>query len=1157
MKSFHLKKLFRSVVHLLYIVPFLVSSQNNGRNVVSNTKSYSTVKNAVLSEGTWYKFSIDTTGIFKIDKQFLQNLGVKTDDINPRNIRIFGNGGQLLPQKNADFRYDGLQENAIFVNGEEDNSFDTNDYILFYGIGPHDWNIIPSQPSQSKHINNIYSDNAYYFLTVDNGLGKRISTAPDILATATETITTYNDYDFIENDKTNLFANGQQWFGKELSFENTTTKVFQFENLDVSQSITIRVRGVAISSTASSFDVKVNGQNLMNISLPAVPSTSGNLTLAIPRESSQSTSVSTSTIAVEITYNNNGNPSAKAYLDYVELIGVKKLTANGKQFSFRNFDSQSNSTLFNYQIENNTNIDQVWNVTDGINPKIITNQSNSNQFSFKSFGGSLQEFIVLNENDYYKPKIIEQTKIPNQNLQALKDIDYVIITQDFLMNEAERLATYHRENSNLVVQVINLDHIYNEFGSGSPDLTAIRDFIRHLYLNASSDETRIKYVCLFGDASYDFKDRINDNNNIVPSFQSLESFDLARSYVTDDYYGMMDDDEGELSNADNQDVATGRFPISTVSEAKSTVDKTLNYYNTESFGDWRNRITLVADDPDVASEFILQETVEKLADTLKNRRPIYNLSKIYADAYVQETSAGGERYPDVNEAINNAVETGSLVINYFGHGGEDGWANERILENSAINDWNNLNKLPLFITVTCEFSKFDNPLRPTAGEFVFLNPYGGATSLITTTREIFISVGQRFNDILTKKLFGFNGEDYTIAEALMAMKNDPTSPNTTQRLFVFYLGDPAMKLARPKPSIELTKLNGQNITSATDTLKALSKISLEGIVKDALGNDLTDFNGELSATIYDKSVDRITLDNNNFGNKLSFDAIESKIFRGRASIKNGVFNFDFIVPKDIRIAYGKSKISLYANNDAIDKGGVNQEVIIGGIDENAPEDNVGPIIQLFMDDESFADGGNTSESPNLIAILEDSSGINTSITAVDHDIVAILDGDQANPYILNDFYETELDDYTTGKVKFPFRNLEPGLHTLNFKVWDTYNNSSEATLNFVVVDNSDLVLSNVLNYPNPFINYTEFWFNHNKPNEPLEVQVQIFTVSGKLIKTINQNVQSENLSRSISWNGLDDFGNKIGKGVYIYKLNVKSTLTNTKNEKFEKLVILQ
>ncbi len=1122
--------------------------------IVAQNKSVSTVKNSVLSQGTWYKFAIDTTGVFKIDRSFLQNLGINTNEIDPKNIRIFGNGGQLLPMLNSHFRYDGLQENAIIVNGEEDNSFDANDFILFYGKGPHDWNTVSFQPNLSKHKTNIYTDKAYYFLTVDNGIGKRINNATEITLAASQQITTFNDYVYFEEEKTNLFANGQQWLGEDLSFNNTTNVNFNFKNLDTSQDIHLRVRAVAISSTPSNMNVTVNGQNLLTLNFGV----SSGLTLATPRDNINNISVNNDAVQVEITYNNNGNPSAKAYLDYVELIGVKNLIANGNQFSFRNFDASnlSSTSIIEYIVQNSSNISQIWNVTDYINPKIINNQSSGNDFTFKTNGGLLHEFIVLNDTDYFTPEILPISKIATQNLHSLQDIDYLIITQDYLINEAERLAVYHRENSGLTVQVINLKEIYNEFSSGSPDLTGIRDFVRHFYMNASSIESRIKYVCLFGDSSFDYKDRINNNNNIVPSFQSFRSFNLANSYVTDDYYGMMDDNEGELINSDKQDVATGRFPITSIQEAKATVDKTLNYYATTSFGDWRNNIAVVADDPDLASEFVLQETVEKIADTIKNRRPIFNLTKIYADAFVQETSAGGERYPDVNEAINNAIETGSLVMNYFGHGGEDGWTGERILEVPQIQDWSNPNTLPLMITVTCEFSRFDNPLRPTAGEFVFLNPNGGTTSMITTTREIFISTGQRFNEVLVKKLFGFNNEDYTIAEALMQMKNDPAT-TSQQRLFVFVLGDPAMKLAQAKPNIKLTKVNGVDISQAIDTLKALSKITLEGIVTDISDNVLTDFNGILSTTIFDKSVDRITLDNNNFGRKLTFDATESKIFRGRASVKNGSFSFNFIVPRDIRIAFGKAKISMYADDKIIDKAGVNQNVIIGGIDENAPEDNIGPTIKLFMDDESFVDGGNTSESPHFIAVLEDASGINTSITAVDHDIIAILDGDQANPFILNDFYQTELDDFTNGRVKFPFRNLEVGSHTINFKCWDTYNNPSESTLNFVVVDDRDLVLSNVLNYPNPFINYTEFWFNHNKPNEPLEVQVQIFTVSGKLIKTINQLVQSENLSRSISWDGLDDFGNKIGKGVYIYKLNVKSVISNTKATKFEKLVILR
>ena len=1119
---------------------------------------YSTIKNSVLSQGTWYKFAIDTTGIFKIDRQFLQSLGVNVADINPQNIRIFGNGGQLLPMPNSEFRYDGLQENAIFVEGENDGAFDDQDFILFYAKGPHDWIINTQQQELTKHRTNIYSDKSYYFLTVDNGSGKRIQNANPITTSETIQVSTFNDYLVHEKEEVNLFSNGQQWMGENLSNINTTTANFSFENIESSENIYIRVRGVIESFTSSSMGIKVNGQNLGIINFPAI---SNSLTLAIPNEVVRGISVGTSEISVEVTYNNNGNPSARAHLDYIELIGTKKLIVlNNKQFSFRSFAAAntSNTDIIKYNLQNTSSSTQIWNVSDYINPQIQINESSGNEFSFKTNGGSLQEFIVLNENDYFTPETISTSIIVNQNLHSLQDIDYLIVSPDYLIGEAERLAQYHRANSNLTVNVIDIQQIYNEFGSGSSDLTAIRDFVRHLYINASSEDKKVKYIALFGDASFDFKERISSNNNIIPAFQSFASFNLANSFVTDDYYGMMDDTEGGLGLSDKQDVATGRFPITTINDARQAIDKTLSYYAPSSFGDWRNNLAVIADDPDVPGEFILQKTVEDIADDIAINKPEFNIKKIYSDAFVQQSSSGGERYPDVNEAINNAVETGSLVLNYFGHGGEDGWAGERILEVPQINAWRNLSTLPLMITVTCEFSRFDNPLRPTAGEFVYSNTNGGAVSLISTTREIFISVGQRFNKVLVKKLFAFNNEDFTISQALMETKNDPESPNSEQRLFIYFFGDPAMKLAQPKPNIKITKLNNIDVSQSLDTLKALSKISLEGSITDASNNLLSNFNGTLSTTIFDKSINRQTLDNDNFGQKLTFDAIESKIFRGLASIKNGTFKFDFIVPRDIRIAFGKAKISMYAENQQDDKTGFNQDIIIGGINENAPDDSTGPTIKLFMNDESFNDGGNTNESPFFIAVLEDASGINTSITAVDHDIVAILDGDQSNPYILNDFYQTELDDFTKGKAKFPFRNLPIGPHTITFKCWDTYNNPSEATLNFVVVDDRDLVIENVLNYPNPLINYTQFWFSHNKPNEPLEVQVQIYTVSGKLIKTINQIVQSEgNLSRSISWNGLDDFGNKIGKGVYVYKLNVKSTLSNAKVSKYEKLVILQ
>ena len=1112
---------------------------------------HSQVNNSVLANGNWFKFSVDTTGVFKIDKTLLQQIGISTNNLNPKKIHIYGNGGNLLPEFNGDVRYDDLQENAIYIEGEDDNSFDANDFILLYAKGPHSWEV-DINTNNVSHKQNIYSDKAYYFITVNDNNGKRIQIASSVTGTPVTQLTSFNDYIFYEKETTNLFAAGRRWLGEEFSVENQQTFQIPFPNAIQNEPLEIKVSAVAVSGLTSSMQVNVNSQDLFNLNFGAI--TSGS-TLASERAGSESITNSSAIVDVSLDFNNGGNPSARAYLDFIEVSGKKKLIAGDFQFSFRSFEAANTSGIVEYQIQNSQNIFQIWEVSDPTNVSNIANESSSSTiFSFKANGGDLKEYIVVHQNDFYLPEAVSNASVENQNLHALKDINYLLITSNEFVEQAQRIANYHIENSGLTAKVVILDKIYNEFSSGSKDITGIRDFIKHVYETNSTDDAKLKYVCFFGDASYDYKDRILANNNIVPVYLSDESYNLASSFVTDDFFGMLEDSEGTMSSSHSIDVATGRIPVSTQQQATDVVDKILRDYNVDSFGDWRNTVTLLADDIDANSDISIQPGVEIIADDIKVNKPVFNINKIYADAYVQQNSSGGERYPTVKAAITTAIETGTLVFDYFGHGGEDGFAQERFLDIPQVKGFDNENTLPLFITVTCEFSRFDNPTRISAGEFAFWNTTGGAASMITTTREVFISVGQAFNKRLMAILLEFNNEDLTIAESLVKTKNNYSN---FQKFFIYYFGDPVKKLAIPKPNIRITKMNGVDITQSLDTLKALSKVSFEGVVTDNLNNILTDFNGNLSTTVYDKPIDKSTLDNDNFGIIEVFDSQESKLFRGLASVENGNFSFEFIVPRDVKIAYGKGKLSFYATDATFDKSGFNSDVIVGGINENAPEDTIGPEIQLFMNDESFLDGANTNASPNLIAKLADLSGINTSVTAVDHDIVGILDGDESNPIILNDFYQTELDDFTRGKVVFRLRDLSVGPHTLKLKAWDTYNNSSETILNFVVVSDTNISLDNVLNYPNPFVNYTEFWFNHNKPNESLQVQVQIFTISGKLIKTINQLVQTTgNLSRNISWNGLDDFGNRIGKGVYVYKLKVTSTVSNISSEKYEKLVIL-
>ncbi len=556
----------------------------------------------------------------------------------------------------------------------------------------------------------------------------------------------------------------------------------------------------------------------------------------------------------------------------------------------------------------------------------------------------------------------------------------------------------------------------------------------------------------------------------------------------------------------------------------------------------------------------LQARQNQLAETLKSFRPHLNIDKIFTDAYQQESAAGGQRYSRARQDLFDAFEKGALVFNYLGHGGEEGLASERIWTKQDGQNLSNRYKYPLFITITCEFSRFDNPTREAAGEFMYWNTAGGALSMVTTVRSIGQFEAENFNDRYMRYLFAYDSgvavnNYYTIADALRRAKNE--SPSFATNVVVF-LGDPALKLAIPQPKVRLTKINDVPVGGPTDALQALGFVKLAGEVTDEFNNVLTNYNGELSVNIFDKPQQRTTLNNDNQGSSMTFSENGETIFRGNASVSSGLFEFGFVVPRDIRVPLGNGRVSFYAKRNQLhlDKTGSDETIQIGGINENAAEDNIGPTVRLYMNDETFVSGGITNESPFFLAFLEDENGINTA-SGIGHDITAILDGDESNPFVLNDYYETELDNYKKGKLRFPLRNLSPGLHTITFQAWDVYNNPIRAEIQFVVVGDEGLTLSNVLNYPNPFSTYTQFWFSHNKPYEPLEVQVQVMTVTGKVVYSHNRIVNTEGfLSREISWDGRDDFGERIGKGVYVYRLRVKAQLSGKSAEKIEKLVIL-
>ena len=522
---------------------------------------------------------------------------------------------------------------------------------------------------------------------------------------------------------------------------------------------------------------------------------------------------------------------------------------------------------------------------------------------------------------------------------------------------------------------------------------------------------------------------------------------------------------------------------------------------------------------------------DSLANIVDDNYQDLNISKIYLDNYYQESTPAGPRSQSAQDAINNKINKGTLLVNYTGHGGKLGWTQERILEINQINNWEN-DYLPLFMTATCKFSYFDDPEQKSAGEYVLLNEKGGAIALLSTTRLVYSSPNYNLNTKFINVLFEKeNGVFPTIGDIFRKTKVLSGSASNNRNFTL--LGDPALRLAYPQYDVETTVIN--------DTLKALSEITIEGRIVDEIGL-LSDFNGTLVVTVFDKEIIRTTLGQESCS-PMPYRDQNNILYKGTASVINGEFSLSFIVPKDIAYHYAQGRISYYAisNDSLVDAGGNDESFIIGGIDNNIIDDYDGPEISLYMNTRSFIDGGITDSDPTLIADIFDVSGINMVGNGIGHDITAILDGNTTIPYILNEYYQSNQDDYTRGTVSFSFSSLEEGEHTITFKIWDVFNNSSEKTINFIVADDNIFTIADYKCYPNPFTSYTDFYFQHNKSSQNLDVIIEIFSIEGRLVKKIEKKYFDNGYSIGpVSWDGTNNYGEKVSQGMYIAQLYIIS-----------------
>jgi hypothetical protein len=1124
-----------------------------------SVKSYS--ENSVLASGKWFKIGIPASGIYKLTYSDLKNMNL-TD---PANVRVYGNGGKMLPYMNSEPRPDDLIENAIYMEKGSDNIFNEGDYILFYAEGPVTWTYNSNQ-NLIIHSIHLYSNSSYYYLTTDMGPGKKIETLEEVTEPSTHSVTSFNDYDYHERNISNLVKSGRQWFGVKL--ENTVfDTTFTFPNIDLNSPVFLKTNVVSRAGKKRVIDIRNDNNIIDQIAIDAISSMSSfSGTFAYQKWQIKSFMPAGETININISYN-KGADSDEGWLDYIILNARSMLMLDDKPLFFRDIESTGQGNVAQFTISNANNNTIVWDITDIYNINRITTNLNGTLLNFKSKTDSLKEFVAFNKNgNFLSPVIDDQIlEVENQNLHSTEPHEFIIVTHPDFLNEAEELAEFHRTNDNMSVFVTTPDKIYNEFSSGKPDVSAIRDFVKMIYDKSGNGKDSLRYLLLFGDGSYNNHTSSAGNPNFILTYQSSNSLSFSDSYVTDDFFGLLDDDEGGSDDYMKEyylDIGVGRLTVKTPEEASGVVNKIKSYNTNKNMSDWRNVLCFVGDDGEHNNGTTHMVQANELADNIMKKYPEYAVKKLLLDAYKQVTTSTGPRYPDVHRAIIDNFNSGMLIFNYSGHGGELGITKEQVLQKTDIIGLKNKDALPLFITATCEFSRFDDISdeegtiieKTSAGEEALLNPEGGGIALLSTTRLAYSVQNFNLNKNFYKYAFerNWNNKKYRLGDLMRFTKNELKSDDN--KLNFTLLGDPALELAYPEYKIMTDSVNSRSINEELDTLKAFSKINISGHVCYSDSTIMESFNGIVYPSVFDKTQIRTTLGNDGI-NTMEFEVQENIIHTGTVSVVNGRFNFSFIVPKDISYKIGKGKIIYYAQDSVIDASGYFSDIYIGGTSDFTIYDDYGPDIELYLNNDKFKTGGITDKDPVIYAEINDENGINTVGNGIGHDIIGILDENINELVMLNDYYHADIDKYNSGTVIYQLNDLDIGEHSLRVKVWDIFNNSSEETIKFLVTESDNIILEKVYNYPNPLTDYTIFQFEHNKANNILKVTIHIFDLSGRLINTItHEELSTGYRSESIYWDGKNMNGYKLSKGIYPYRVRVE-TGDGKVTEKFEKLII--
>ncbi len=1094
---------------------------------------------SVLAEGKWVKIAVTESGVYSLSFSRLASMGFS----DPSKVAIYGYGGNLLYEDFSQSYCKDLPEVPVKRTGNA---------LLFYAEGTTRLDVVRDiRGDYWQPVTNYCSDYGYYFVTEKEN-PTTFAQAPS-LSRGDEAVTEFTDCIYYKGDESFAWAD----FGRRLydsyDFRNGRSRDYQFSLPGITSPSEARVDiafAAGSSRTSSYLDVYNGGSRIARSTDMRVASSSQYIKAKRTVTTSRGLSVSDEKTTLRLIHSTGGDMSG--HLEYILINYPRKLELTESTLRFGTTNAKGGET---YAIRYADSSTEVWDVTTPGAYRQMPLTIEGDYGYFTDDGTGRRRFVAVRTNAAVNEAITVVGEIPNQNLHALRDVDMAIIipADGALHDTAERLAQWHRDADGMNVVTVNAGDIYNEFSSGTPDVTAYRRFMKMLY-DTHSDKDKTKYLLLFGDAVFDNRMRTStwsgySPNQFLLSYQPSESENEQNNFLTDDYFGFMGDDEGANVPAarNTVDIGIGRLPVRTVSEASGVVDKLIAYMGNTEKGAWKNRLCWVADDNLDDGGTIHMEQCNEVIDSVELRREGYLVERLFLDLYKRESSSTGYSYPQAEERLMDLFDKGMLVLSYIGHSNTDFWTSKRILTSNDVTKLNSP-RLPLWLTASCDYTRFD-AYSTSAGELAMLNARGGAVGLITTTRVVYISDNQRINLVYNRHLYDrkADGTHYTLGEIQMKTKQARAVSGSEDKndLNFILLGDPALRLAYPDANkVIVDSINGIAPGSdATVQMKAGSITKVKGHVETYGGSRLAGFDGKITTTAMDSRKLVTTLNNAGYvyddgPDTIQFMARTNTLFIGNDSVRGGEFEMQFAVPLDINYSNDSGLLSFYAWNDSVEANAEFDDFIVGGAVEDVDTDGMGPDIYAYLNTPDFVYGGQVNESPVLYATFMDEDGMNISESGLGHNIVAIIDDDPNLTYVLNDYY-TQTESYMRGNVVYKLPALAAGRHKMKIRAWDVFNNSSSTMLEFEVVNGLKPSLTEV-NCISPATEQTTFFVTHDRPNSDVTVMLEVFDYAGGVLFKTEMEDRTGSGIYTYDWDLRDNAGASFESGVYIYRVSMSA-----------------